>query len=618
MAQALVAALALLSASAQAQTPSSDTPSSSTPSSLAPSAAPSREETEQIRREVDAKVEEAKKQMREELRAQLATQSAAQGWQEEWVEEKRKLDLVVPGGYFRVRPELFNKFDLGRPPDPDGYSIFPHQGGERTVTGVNMRFRFEPTLNISEEVRIKTQMDALDNLVWGSTPDYAFSRSDRTNVGLLTNGQVAPQTNLNSSIDSIRFKRVWGEVSTPVGILRFGRMGSQWGLGILHNDGNCLDCDYGETVDRAQFVIEPLSGYFIIPMFDMNATGLTASSYQNEGPPYNLSQLDDTYSYVLVLARRDTEAQAKAKLDSNLGVFNYGVHATYRTEKYESATQGQAFAQVNAYDPQAATANRLYRNGSVYMPDLWVKYERKRFRIELEAAGVFGTTNVAGAADLQNPNPASVPLTITQWGTAAETELRFFDGALKVGLDVGGASGSRTPGFGNHPGRQPLAVNSRPAGSPAVGTVKGDIDGPKYCLAGGGSCPYISTVIRNYQFARDYRIDMILWREILGGVTDAYYVRPNVKYTITDGFSVAGALIYSGAMEPTSTPSGARGLGIEFNLGLRYETDDGFFSDLRYGVLFPLAGLQAPTTFGFTNPSLDVAQAIRASFGIRF
>ena len=51
-------------------------------------------------------------------------------------------------------------------------------------------------------------------------------------------------------------KRAYGEVSTPVGILRFGRMGSQWGLGMLHNDGNCLDCDFGDNVYRIQFVTE--------------------------------------------------------------------------------------------------------------------------------------------------------------------------------------------------------------------------------------------------------------------------------------------------------------------------------------------------------------------------
>src|SRR5579871_644881 len=124
-------------------------------------------DTDDVRREVDKKVEAAKKEMREEIRAQMATQSAAQGWQEEWVEQNKKLELFEISGYYRVRPDLFNKFDLGRYPDPDGYTLWPASPTsprERTAIGANMRLRLEPTLNISEEVRIRMQADVFDNL----------------------------------------------------------------------------------------------------------------------------------------------------------------------------------------------------------------------------------------------------------------------------------------------------------------------------------------------------------------------------------------------------------------------------------------------------------------------
>ena len=134
-------------------------------------------DAESLRRDLDAARREVK-EMHEEMRAQLATQSVSQGWQEDWVDEKRKLELVTFDGYLRVRPELFYHFDLGRPPDPAGYTLWPSSStsaAEKTNAGVNMRFRFEPTINISEEVRIRAQIDALDNLVWGSTPDYALA-----------------------------------------------------------------------------------------------------------------------------------------------------------------------------------------------------------------------------------------------------------------------------------------------------------------------------------------------------------------------------------------------------------------------------------------------------------
>ena len=54
--------------------------------------------------------------------------------------------------------------------------------------------------------------------------------------------------------DSIVVKRVWGEYLTPVGLLRFGRMPSHWGLGMLANGGDGYDSDYQSTADRIMFV----------------------------------------------------------------------------------------------------------------------------------------------------------------------------------------------------------------------------------------------------------------------------------------------------------------------------------------------------------------------------
>ena len=37
-----------------------------------------------------------------------------------------------------------------------------------------MRFRIEPTFNVSEDIRLKAQIDVLDNVVLGSTPDGPY------------------------------------------------------------------------------------------------------------------------------------------------------------------------------------------------------------------------------------------------------------------------------------------------------------------------------------------------------------------------------------------------------------------------------------------------------------
>lgn len=592
----------------------------------APTPAAPANDVEGLRRELDATRKELK-EMREEVRAQLATQSVAQGWSEDFVEEKRKLEVFVPDGYFRIRPELFHRFDLGRNADPSGYTLFPIPPTtvpgavkERTIAGVNMRFRFEPTFNISEEVRIRMQVDALDNVLMGSNSDYAFSRDPnhvyaRDNFSIMTNTQVPPRSGINALQDSIAIKRVWGEVSTPVGILRFGRMGSQWGLGILHNDGTGLDSDWGDTVDRVMFVAEPLAGFYVTPMIDFNAEGPTSFRDPAGGQPFDLSNSDDAHSLVLAIARRDTESQAKARLEAGQTLFNYGAHLTYRWQRNDPADfYGAPFENESA---TTATAGYVFRQAQMWMPDIWLKFERDMVRIELEVSAVLGNVNniaMTGADNTLSGRNQSIG--IMEFGGVLQGEVRLLDQALKIQLELGFASGDQAPGFGNYARRKVAGADNN--------TQPGDIDGPQYACQSTGGCT--DSVIRNFRFNRDYRVDMILFREILGTVTDAFYVKPTVSYRIADGFNAFGSVIYSRAIYAESTPSAIvlsdgtvradANLGFEINLGARYETEDGFFGELRWGILFPLPGLSDfRTTAG---ASIDSAQALRGTVGIKF
>ncbi len=81
-------------------------------------------------------------------------------------------------------------------------------------------------------------------------------------------------------------------------------------------------------------------------------------------------------------------------------------------------------------------------------------------------------------------------------------------------------------------------------------------------------------------------------------------------------------MIYSQAIYTSSTPSasqtglGSNALGLEFDLGLRYQTEDGLFVWLYYGILIPFDGLQNTSTF--VSPGFHVAQSLRGMIGIRF
>jgi len=110
---------------------------------------------------------------------------------------------------------------------------------------------------------------------------------------------------------------------------------------------------------------------------------------------------------------------------------------------------------------------------------------------------------------------------------------------------------------------------------------------------------------------------LIMWREILGGITDAYYVRPAVDYRILPGLHATFATIYSQALLWSTTPGQHSALGLEFDFGLHYETDDHFVAWIDYGVLVPFDGLgEQQNGLPFVPPS--VAQAVRLTLAVKF
>lgn len=598
MHHALLAALLVASATATAQT-QENTGGSTTPAqpSSEERLADSPELQERIRREVEERVKAAEEKMREEMRAQLATQSLDSDWkEEEWVEQRRKLELFTLDGYFRLRPSLFYQMDLGKVTSP---FLFPRspRPTENTQSGATMRLRLEPTLNVSEEVRMRMQVDVLDNVLLGSTPDSAVTDDYFRLFDLFSDTQLPPNSAVNALRDSVQVKRAYGEVTTPVGLLRFGRMGAHWGLGLFRNDGECLDCDFGDNADRIMLVTEPFEGVYVTPILEFNSEGPNTGDIYFQREPIDLTNADDNTSLSLVVARRDTEQQIKAKLDNGQGVLNYGLFFTYRSQRFSAVGYDPGAEQLNTTPP-------LPRDAMLFIPDVWARYEEKLFRLEVELVAVLGRIGNRGL----NPAEAALgqALTVTQFGGALQGEYRFLNGQLKLLGEVGFASGDRAPGMGAFPRR---------AGTGTGGsTAPGDLEGPQYSCSDTGCS---DSDINNYRFNRAYRVDTILWRELLGTVTDAWYVKPTLSYSLAAGLDLYGSAIYSQALYAESTLSTTdRALGVEVNAGARYETEDGFTASVVWGILFPLGGLQENAEL--LRRDLQSAQVVRGMLGIRF
>jgi len=205
--------------------------------------------------------------------------------------------------------------------------------------------------------------------------------------------------------------------------------------------------------------------------------------------------------------------------------------------------------------------------------DLWLRFEGKNFRVEAESAYLHASVD----------QPSLIPGVLyrepalsNQIGAAIETEFGDSAGRFRAGVNAGVASGDGAPGFG---------AIAKPGQLPAVA---GDLNGPQ-------ANPPFDNEVNNFRFHPDYHIDRILFREIIGTVTDAVYLKPHLRYdlltNIKGKLSVGLASVISFAAVPESAPGQAAPLGVEIDPTISYVSDVGFRADLEQATLVPLAGL---------------------------
>lgn len=144
-------------------------------------------------------------------------------------------------GYYRTRGYVFAGL---------------YEGQTKPGTFMTHRLRLQPQLNFEDRAKFFMTVDALDGAFWGDNASLASTSlfaGDPSATGY-DGGEITP----------IQLKRVWMEFKIPVGVLRVGRQGSNWGMGALANEGNGFDDTFGEnrygsTYDRAIFATKPVT-----------------------------------------------------------------------------------------------------------------------------------------------------------------------------------------------------------------------------------------------------------------------------------------------------------------------------------------------------------------------
>ncbi|HEU4382557.1 MAG TPA: TIGR04551 family protein [Anaeromyxobacteraceae bacterium] len=597
------------------------------------------EADKKIQEAVQREVAKVKEQLRDEVRAEIQGAQAAAEFMGK-PDQKKKLELLELNGYFRTRYDLFVRMSLNQGLDPMGYPLFPRfvtdPDASGTQTSANMRFRLDPTFNVSEEIRIRATLDFLDNVILGSTP----AGPPRNDLDSTSGSQLTPMPGINTFANALAVKRVWAEVQTPIGLISFGRMPSQWGLGIYANAGNGLDDDLGDNVDRLQIAIplpSVLGGLTLIPMYDYASAGLTTDSVnpsqaaRNTGQGVDLDPADDVGAIGIKVLRFDSPDEARRKLEKGSLVLNYGAWYSYRTQRYAfpfyklgdnpyqtSYTYSYDYTSIGgSAGTNTITLPPVKRGATSSTLDVWFKMESRRLKVELELVGIAGSIQDATT----NPGFPLGPVNVLQAGGAVRGDYKFGEGRFTLGLEGGMASGDSSPGFGNYPGRTVCAYTAAPPpANPVNNTIvvcstqePGIIDGRQYSYADA------KKAWNNYRFNPAYRVDLILWRELIGGVTDGWYVKPTFRWELLPGLVGTAQIVYSQALMASSTPSTRHlPLGAELDLGLSYTSDDGFVAWIDYGYLQPLDGLHFFHSDPALNRDLARGQALRGGLAVKF
>lgn len=233
----------LRSASAQ-QPPAEPAPAepADQPTSISVEAQPAEPDPklEEQQAEIDALKEALAAQQREleEMRGQIA---------------ETKLKLIPPDaftlsweGHYRVRGHLFNH-------------LWASQGtgdSYRDARYLNQRLWLRPKFDYRGLAKLTLELRALEDVTFGdnaSLSSTALFAGDPSVTDI--EGQETP---------SVTLGRVWGEVTVPAGVIRFGRMPSEWGMGLLVAPGDGFNQPFGEayyptTNDRILFATRPLA-----------------------------------------------------------------------------------------------------------------------------------------------------------------------------------------------------------------------------------------------------------------------------------------------------------------------------------------------------------------------
>ena len=296
------------------------------------------------------------------------------------------------GGYFRNRVVMNQDLDLQKP-----NNSLPHSNNRFSFIQYNqMRLRLMPGLKIGDHITIHTQIDCLDNILFG-TKDTVQVQALNPMVGVQEPPAGAGSVSMTGGIagenGAINFRRAWVDIFTPIGKFRLGRQPSNWGMGIFANDGNAPDDDFGDTGDRIMYAL----GYPLSDVDMITAAIIWDIAYEAQVDPRIdglsdgiRSNSQDTQQYAAMIMYERPEV--------TIGLFG-GARRRNGPECDNCTMTAEAVDTSTASGLGAPQAAGIDGNTLIYFTDLFARFQYENYKFQFEGVYVGGKITTGLAID---------------------------------------------------------------------------------------------------------------------------------------------------------------------------------------------------------------------------
>lgn len=301
----------------------------------------------------------------------------------------------TPGSY-RVRVAGLTSFPLAAGTPSSGQSYF----GDH-------RLRIQPTIEAGW-VLVRMEIDVLTGQIFGDPLEMGADFAER---------RQGDPTNPYDGWTTVEPRQLWAEVAMPWATVRLGQMGSEWGMGLLDDDGQDDDDDrwvqrlgdkhYGDLVDRVMISVQPLRAFTHGPFGD--AVLSVGGDHVWEDDLASALQGDTAWRLVGSLVWPGEELTG-------------GAYVVHRIQEDEG---GETFERT-AVDLAAEWVLPLFLIGA-------------DVRLQGEVVGTWGETDKVRPAT----SPDGVELLGLGW--AARAEIAWRCPRVALGAEVGYASGDADP-----------------------------------------------------------------------------------------------------------------------------------------------------------------------------